>query len=157
MKEINTEVKQLFQMNGSVGRVFFKKFQQEYELPDGLNKTHVKTIMMLNILGSVPMSTLSKMTLLEKGSFTPVANKLVKEEYIIKEQSEKDKRIYNLVLTKKGKKFAEDLGTAHMAYVEGIISQFDEDEKEEYFQAIRTINRITAKLMDDDCCAELNK
>lgn len=125
------------QLKGALEQLVFKDFLHQYDFPKGLNPTHIKTLMSLYIHGSAPMSELSRMLNLEKGSFTPVANKLIKEEFIKKERNQTDKRIYELMLTEKGEKIAKEFSTAHRKYLTDLVKQVE--DLDGFLEAINTV------------------
>jgi DNA-binding MarR family transcriptional regulator len=92
------------------------------------------------------MSEVSRRLNLEKGSFTPVAAKLIKLGYIQKNQDESDKRVYNLELTDLGLEVAEDFKEKHLTYINQLVTQFSEDERQEYFEAIDKVYQMTKRL-----------
>lgn len=142
-------VQSIFQLHSSIEYFFFKEFIHSYPLPKGLNPTHIKTMLALRFIGGKPMSEISKLLSLEKGSFTPVANKLIKDGYVEKLQSVEDRRVYNLSLTKKGTDLAQDFGAKHISHIETILSPLGEEEKESFLKSIEeitaTLKRVTGK------------
>ena len=134
----------IMQLKGAMEHVLFKEFLQHYDLPEGLNPTHVMTLMSLMMMGPIQMSELSKRLNLEKGSFTPVANKLIKKGLIKKERSEVDLRVYELSLTDSGIEMAKNFGSAHMNYTKGLLDKLD--DKEAFIEAIAKVTAGLEKL-----------
>jgi len=145
----NETVQSIFQLHSSIEFIFFKEFIHNYSLPKGLNPTHIKTLMALRFTGARPMSEISKFLSLEKGSFTPVANRLIKDGYVEKQQSAEDRRVYNLTLTDKGLDLAKDFGSKHINHIETILAPLEDQEKDAFLQRIEaittTLSRITGK------------
>lgn len=150
MVEISELLNEIFEHKLIFERVFFKNFTDGYNFPKELNQTHIRTILMLYFKDSCPMTKISKKTNLEKGSFTSVANKLIKLGYIEKHRDEIDKRVYKLNLTQKGKKIAAEVGIAHNEYVNNLFGKLSSKEKVEYFKAVEKINILSHKIMDDE-------
>lgn len=148
MKPIDYELHNILGMVTIINETFFRSFQKLYPLPTGLNKTHMRTLMFIRLEGSSPMNLLSKKVDLEKGSFTPVAEKLIKMGYIEKVQSAVDKRKSLLQLTPLGHQFAMDFETKHLEHINSILSKLDENEKEMYLSAIRLVMSTSKKLLD---------
>lgn len=148
--EDNQNVRMIFMLKSALEHTLFKPFIRNYKLPEGINTTHIMTIMTLNFLKSAPMSTLSTRLNMEKGSFTTVANKLIKNDYIISTRSEKDKRIYDLSLTEKGKALAEDFGSKHRNYMIGLMDKLDEEKKNEFLSAMDIVTQTIVSFGDDD-------
>ena len=93
----------LFELHRAIISIFFKGFEDTWQLPDELNYTHMKAVMILGFHGHLTMSELSGMLAIEKGSFTPVARKLIGKGLIEKKRSAEDLRVYHLVLTEEGR------------------------------------------------------
>lgn len=148
MKHIDDELHSILGMVGITNEVFFRSFQKLYPLPKGLNKTHMKTLMFIRFEGNCPMNLLSKKVDLEKGSFTPVAEKLIKMGYIEKVHSDVDRRKSLLQLTPLGDEFATDFETKHSEHIKSILSKLDDNEKEMYLSAIRLVLSTSKKLLD---------
>lgn len=154
----DSALKSVFDLKRSIDRIYFKKFEKTFELPEGLNFTHVKAAMILRFQGHRTMSEMSSLMLLEKGSFTPVAGRLVEHGIIRKEQSTEDKRIQNLVLTDIGKKLTERVIETHITYTQSVIARLETAEQIEYLHLIGKLNKMNKKLLEtgaDDpspCC-----
>ncbi|QRN86704.1 MarR family transcriptional regulator [Clostridia bacterium] len=125
---------------------FFKGFSKEYPLPEDVNQTHISTLMFLHFNGSAPMSELSHLLNIEKGSFTPVANKLVAMGLIQKKRSEIDKRVYELSLTTEGFALADDFKEKHMVYMQERLKPLEKMRQEEFFRAIKSITDMIEEL-----------
>lgn len=125
---------------------FFKGFIKEYTLPEDVNQTHISTLMFLHFNGPAPMSELSHLLNIEKGSFTPVANKLVSLGLIQKKRSEQDKRVYELSLTDTGFALADDFKEKHMLYMRKQLKPLDKTKKEAFFAAINDITIMIDEL-----------
>lgn len=121
---------------------FFKAFVAHYSFPQGINNTHMKTLMMLHFNPSVSMVDLSRMLNLEKGSFTPVAGKLLRLGYIVKNQNPDDRRAFLLNLTGKGEDAANAFKKSHMEYIGSLIETIDPKDKEKFFESVQCINNI---------------
>lgn len=72
---------------------------------DNLNRTQMRTLLLVDFYSGSPMTEISRRLELEKGSFTPVARKLMKLGYIRGSCSPRDKRKTILKLTPKGQAF----------------------------------------------------
>jgi DNA-binding MarR family transcriptional regulator len=121
-------------------RVFFKQHLYTYHIPEGLNQTHMLTLLSLHFHTSCAMVELSRHLNLEKGSFTPVANKLIKLGYIEKRENSEDKRVSLLFLTAKGSSLASDFLKSHMQYIQNLLATLGKKEEEKFLQAVGAIN-----------------
>jgi len=147
-KEEKEYFKSILDLRSRIEKVYFKGFEGTCDFPFHLNQTHIKTLMTLKFDGEKPMSVISDKLNLEKGSFTPVANSLIELELIEKTSDSKDKRVYNLCLTEKGRDFSTDFCHRHNDYVNKLLEVLSEDEINHYFTAIELINEITNKIQN---------
>lgn len=133
-------LKSIIDVRMKLERLFFKQHLYSYTMPDGLNQTHMLTLLHLLFCSSCPMVELSRHLNLEKGSFTPVANKLLQFGYIEKKQNPQDKRVSQLSLTEKGETLALDFKKSHLLYIQGLLDTLAEEERERFFQAVGFLN-----------------
>jgi len=146
MEEAKDKVESIYKIRRSIEEIFFKNFADKYKNDDVLNFTHIKSLMILSFEEPCSMSALSKALQIEKGSFTPVASKLINAGYVEKIRSESDKRIYLLQLTENGKELVKDIHSKHRTYLNDCIKKLDEDEKIIYFQLIEQIIKLNEKI-----------
>ena len=146
--DADKRIEGIFELHRYIVSMFFKDFEDTFEPSDGLNFTHIKAAMTLYFHGKMTMSELSRRLVLEKGSFTPVAAKLIKTGYIKKEQTPADKRAYNLVLTASGKELTARLKNAHWRFMTAALGQLPPDEQDDYFELIRKLNRYNARIKE---------
>ncbi|AEV29562.1 transcriptional regulator [Sphaerochaeta pleomorpha str. Grapes] len=133
-------LKSIIDVKMKLERLFFKQHLYKYTMPDGLNQTHMLTLLHLHFCKSSSMAELSRHLNLEKGSFTPVSNKLLQFGYIEKEQDPQDKRVFRLSLTEKGETLASDFKKSHLVYIQSLLDTLAEEEKEKFFQAVGFLN-----------------
>lgn len=139
-------IESIFELHRHIISIFFKDFEDTFELPEGLNFTHMKAAMMLSFHGPQTMSELSKMLLLEKGSFTPVAARIIKKGIVRKERSNEDKRVYKLALTESGKVLTRHFKDSHWNYIQATLEQLEPDEREGYFNSVSMLNSYNEKI-----------
>lgn len=145
-EENDEPIKKILDLKFATDVLFFKHFERSFELPSGLNFTHMKTLLTLNFHGPCSMSELSHLMILEKGSFTPVAAKLIEKGFIRKERSSDDKRVYKLARTETGCELAERFAAAHESYIYSVLDRLTEQEQNEYYRLVEDLNRINLKL-----------
>lgn len=129
----------IIKLRGAIEHIVFKSYLKEFPLPDKMNQSHLMTMMILCHHKDLSMSELSQFIGMEKGSFTPVADRLIKLGYVISVRSEKDRRRYNLNLTEKGQTFAQTFRDEHAMYIEDQINILDHDAEKEFIHALDTI------------------
>ena len=74
-------IENIFKLHRSTITIFFKGFEDVYDLPEGLNFTHMKAAIILRFEGSMTMSELSSKLVLEKGSFHSCCGKANRKRY----------------------------------------------------------------------------
>ncbi|MBI9105011.1 MAG: MarR family transcriptional regulator [Spirochaetales bacterium] len=148
--DLNLELERIIDLMRSSELIFFRNFEAQFKLPPGLNFTHVKASMILRFNRQCTMSELSALMLLEKGSFTPVATRLMEKGYIEKIQSVEDKRVYNLRLTEAGMDFTRQFGVIHRAYVRKTIEKLTSTEQVEYMDLVEKLNVLNRRLLGID-------
>lgn len=124
-----SEFTKIFEIMPALDHAFFITYFKDFQKENGLYKTHIRTIMILRSHGPLPMSHISQKLSLEKGSFTSVANKLIKLGYIKKQISEEDKRVSLLTLTEAGLESANNLREGHQRYMDEQIKKLTSKEK----------------------------
>ncbi len=149
MTNFNDDLHDIITIAPVINELFFKNFHRSIELPHSLNKTHMKTLFFVDFEGSCPMNLLSKKVNLEKGSFTPVAEKLINMGYLEKVKSPTDKRKIFLQLTPLGDELITNHRNMHLNYVRSILSKLDDNERETYISALRLVLSTSRKLLDD--------
>ncbi len=138
--------KNILELRWIIENAYFRAFEESIDYPTNLNHTHVKTMIFLKFEGEKSMSAVSNKLNLEKGSFTPVANHLIKLGYIEKIPDPRDKRVYNLRLLESGDKITTEVIEKHNIFADRMLEHLTEDEKKRYFEAIELINELTIRM-----------
>ncbi|WP_432664165.1 MarR family transcriptional regulator [Wukongibacter baidiensis] len=131
-----------------ITETFFENFLVSSDMLKDLNTTHTKTLMTLKYEGGSTMSEISRKIELEKGSFTPVANKLIKLGYIEKVQSVEDRRKSMLRLTELGHSFADRFQKEHTEYIYSQLDKLSEAEQDAYLAAINLVLSLSRKMLE---------
>lgn len=148
MNKIKNELNLIFELSHTYRDVLFREFENSFTIPAKLNRTHLKTLMYIRFENNPKMSTISSKMGLEKGSFTPVAQKLLKLGYIQKNKTDKDRRKSLLSLSKKGEELTQAYGEAHIEFYNSKLAKLDENENKEFNSALKTIYNTLLKLQD---------
>jgi DNA-binding MarR family transcriptional regulator len=146
MKQFKAELKKLFILGTRTQKIFFDVSSKQFDIPEGLNKTHLKTLTILKYNKKCTMHELSNKVDLEKGSFTPVAKKLSKLGYISKVNDCEDKRKVFITLTKKGVNLTKAFNKVHRKHVNAIFEKLTVDERKEYFVMVEKLIAFNEKL-----------
>ena len=101
MSDIN--LKLVIAMARTYNDMFFEieKNVQEF----GLNISEFGVLEMLYHKGDQPVQKVAEKILVTSGTITYVINKLEKKELVVRRKCEKDKRVFYVSLTEKGKEF----------------------------------------------------
>lgn len=76
------------------------------------------------------MTKIAKKLSITVGSLTIAMNNLVLKGYVLRERSDKDRRVVNVKLTEKGENAYNHHENYHKKMVEAVIDHLDEDETE---------------------------
>jgi MarR family transcriptional regulator, organic hydroperoxide resistance regulator len=139
---------------------FIKKVLHEYDaskLKLDINKTQINILMHIYENDDKSMSEIGLMTGLEKSSFTRSADYLVKKGFIIRNLPENDRRKIKLSLTDTGIKAAELIKEDFTIYLNSLISEFPANEKEEFFESLKTVSKYMNKIIDLNTKQNLRK
>lgn len=131
---------------------FMKKVFYEHDISKlnlDINSTQTNILMNVREYGKKSMSEISLLTGLEKSSFTRSVDYLVKNGFITRNPSEKDRRIIKLSLTKKGIRAANLIRNDFDNYCETLIAEFSETEKQEFFESLTVVSKYMNKILED--------
>lgn len=129
---------------------FTKKVFSEHDISRlnlDINKTQTHILMCINENHEKSMSEISLMTGLEKSSFTRSVDCLVQNGFITRIALENDRRKIKLTLTNKGIKAAKRIKNDFDIYLDSLISEFSEKEKNEFFESLETISKYMNKIL----------
>lgn len=147
MREPNSlEVELIFEFMHLYHSTFFRGFNYSDYYNEGLNKAHVKTMIYLYTHNGGTMTDVSRCVALEKGSFTPVANKLLKLGYIEKIGLDEDKRKAFLILLPKGEAYAERAKKEHIGHFEEQLSKLTNKERNDFIKSLNILHELLKKL-----------
>lgn len=114
-----------------------------------INRTQTKVLMFIKHHQMNTMSQISKITGLEKGSFTTAADHLIKLGLIQRIRSETDKRVVSLELTQKGHILTEEMILHADIYIEQILNRLDTKEKEKFIDALDVMANCIQKIQNE--------
>ena len=111
-----------------------------------LNPTHYRTLMHLDSEGPSAMKSLCGRIGLEAGSFTPVADRLIADELVRRDQDPRDRRKNVLSLTPKGEAKVERLRRTVRRHIREKLSVLDDTEVADLVRALSVIGDVNQKL-----------
>lgn len=113
---------------------------------EGLNRSHIQAIVFLKMHGRAMMSALAAFLGLEKGSFTPVANRLLDWGYVEKVADPADKRKGFLQLTPAGHDFAQELEVDRIRIFEERLACLSRGERRAFFQHLDSLQELLIRM-----------
>lgn len=147
--EAKGDLLSLFRLKRDLNELFFRAFYNIFQFPEGLNSTHILTMIHLDHLETCPMTQISHILQMEKGSFTPVAKKLESLGYIKKERNSGDRRIFELSLTPRGRILVTRFKDEHQAFIREQLSVISAEEQGDYFDLMNRLNGINSRLREE--------
>ena len=108
----------------------------------------------IHVISAIGMNTKKNMSMIAKelavtiGTLTISINGLVRKGYVVKERSEKDKRVVFVNLSKKGEKAFIKNEELYDAMVNSMIEGLDDMELDILMSALRKVNTWIKKKMD---------
>lgn len=145
MSKSKNNLNVIFELSNIYRDVFVRDFLADYPTPEGLNRTHLRTMLYIMFADNPKMSEISGNMGLEKGSFTPVAQKLLALGYISKSKTSKDRRKSILNLSDKGKELTQEFYAAHAKYINDKLDLLGAD-RAKYMETLETFLEMTKKM-----------
>jgi DNA-binding MarR family transcriptional regulator len=117
-----------------------RKSTDYYE--EGLNKSHIKTIMTLHIQKSGSMTEIGQRVGLVKGAFSPLVEHLIRLGYVDKNNAPNDRRKFILTLTPKGDEYAKRTALESAAAFEANFQRLNLEEQRAFLQHLNGLNEF---------------
>jgi len=96
--------------------------------------------------GPFPVSSIGKQLIVAKQNMTTLIDKLMKESLVERRLDSRDRRVINVFITKKGKKFLQESRQRLKKIASQNLSELSEEDTESLYQALKTIRTIGQKL-----------
>jgi DNA-binding MarR family transcriptional regulator len=90
--------------------------------------------------GKLSMKKIAEIIGKDKSTLTPLVNKLVELDYIIKEQNQLDKRVTYIILTSKGKQMQEKFSNISDEVYKAAYKGFSAEEKDVFLRLLKRLN-----------------
>jgi len=111
-----------------------------------LNKTHLKTLMIIHIENNPHMTKVCHHMNMEKGSLTPVVDRLIEMKLVERKRNSQDRRKVNLHLSELGMSLVQaHLHRAHRHILQKM-KHLPQQEVERFKNALLDLHEITLKL-----------
>ncbi len=144
------ELKLVFQHIPFFTRVFFQDDSTVFKDLQGINKPHIYAVIFLKMNGPSAMSNVARFLGLEKGSFTPIANRLLDWGFVTRELDHDDHRRVLLQLTDSGREFANRLRVERSEYFAAQIDKLSITQRKQFFKALAQIQQLLTKIHGQD-------
>ena len=108
----------------------------------GLNISEFGVLEMLYHKGDQPVQKVAEKILVTSGTITYVINKLEKKELVVRRKCEKDKRVFYVSLTEKGREFISDIFPKHKEFLDNLFIELNEDTKRELVDNLIQLRKI---------------
>ena len=109
----------------------------EAELRERLRVQFAMTLPQFDVLAALQreehgmsMTELSRRLMVSNGNVTGIVERLVAEEYVLRQAAADDRRSFNVRLTAKGDARFSSVATAHEQWVDELLDNFNSDEME---------------------------
>lgn len=124
----------------------FSKIEKQVQ-EHGLNISEFGVLEVLLNKGELPVQKIAEKILVTSGTITYVINKLETKGLVIRKNCEKDKRIFYVCLTQKGRDLITDVFQKQIQFLEELLGDLDEEVKKDLiknmFSLQNTINKVT--------------
>ena len=129
--------------------LFMHKVFRDFQPVSGtldLNKTHMKALMIIYIENDPYMTRICHHMNMEKGSLTPVIDRLIRMNLVERRSNPEDRRKANLHLTELGQSLVQaNLHRAHR-HILGKLKHLPQEEVERFKSALFVLHETTLKL-----------
>ncbi|MCF0148245.1 MAG: MarR family transcriptional regulator [Clostridium sp.] len=138
MSDVN--LKLVIAMARTYDDLFFQieKNVQEF----GLNISEFGVLEMLYHKGDQPVQKIADKILVTSGTITYVINKLEKKELVTRRKCDKDKRIYYVSLTEKGRDFIGHIFPKHKDFLDNLFKDLSEENKRELLENLIEFRKV---------------
>ena len=138
MSDINLKI--VIAMARTYDDLFFQieKSLQEYKL----NISEFGVLEMLYHKGDQPVQKIADKILVTSGTITYVINKLEKKDLVIRRKCNKDKRIYYVSLTEKGRDYIAHIFPKHKEFLNNLFKDLSEEDKRELVENLIKFRKV---------------
>jgi DNA-binding MarR family transcriptional regulator len=118
--------------------------------PDGLThnpmSSEFKVMMILQRKNSIPTSKIGKWLGISKPNMTAVIDKLIADDYVEREQNPEDRRIVDISLTDRGRKYMAGCKAEARESVKNRLAAMSEEDITTLYSSLENIRVILMKL-----------
>ncbi|WP_240841545.1 MarR family winged helix-turn-helix transcriptional regulator [Acidaminobacter sp. JC074] len=121
---------------GKLSRVFLDRLSKNLESLD-MPISAYPMLAHLNDVGRAKTQKLGEVAFITSGSITHMINKLIKQNWVRKVVDAEDKRITWIEMTDEGQRIFDQVHKTHMAYLDGLLEDFTDEEKIMFINQIK--------------------
>lgn len=129
----------------------FQLFERDKIKVHGFTTSQCYALLELKKAGSLTMNELSERMNLNTSTMTRIMDNLVRDQYVIRDRDEADRRVVVVSLTDKGNGVTEKLSETVTDYYRQIIANIPEGHIEETLRAVEVLLRAFEKA-NPNCC-----
>lgn len=136
----NVNLKLVVAVARTYNNLFFQieKSLQEFDL----NISEFGVLEMLYHKGDQPVQKVAEKILVTSGTITYVINKLEKKEFVVRRKCNKDKRVYYVSLTEKGKDYISHIFPKHKDFLDNLFKDLDEESKTQLLENLIELRKV---------------
>lgn len=137
--------KQIIEMLKSITN-YFNDMRDVLCAPYGLSS--IQAIIVLDIYhhpNETKVTDICKRLNKSTNTISPLINRLIKKEFLYKEQSKEDQRVFNVHLTKKSEKILNDIVVDVNDFTWPIFDSFTDSEFTQIYNALSVMNGVVEK------------
>lgn len=138
-KSVDTTISFLVKSLPRLYNDFYLEYIKSFIQGKNINKNQVRALTFIKNYGSISMSELCNMLNIEKGSLTSMIDDLEKKKYVERMKDKKDRRKYNIVLTKDGDKMACEFLEHLKENLHDKIERIEKDNLGRFFDSMNEI------------------
>jgi DNA-binding MarR family transcriptional regulator len=116
----------------------------------GVTATQLNVIKMLDEIGELSLSELSKRIAAQNSTVTGIVDRMVQADLVTREQSPEDRRVWRIKLSERGKQLARKIDVAPWDLLRRGIESLDKKDKETLMVLLRKVAaHVTSELEED--------
>ncbi len=118
----------------------------ERSLKYGKSDGYYQILGILSNSDPLPISEVGRQLHISKPNMTPLIDKLVEDSWVKRSRSDKDRRIINIEITEKGKRFLFDAREIVEENIRDNLSNLDENELNTLYESLENIKKLVLKM-----------
>ncbi len=108
------------------------------------SQTHI--LILLQQQKAMPISEIGKQLLISPSNMTPLIDKLIDEDLVVRRPDKKDRRVINVAITRRGLEHLEALKKARMDSFKTKLSNLSDDDLSLLLSSLQNILKVVAKV-----------